>query len=92
MYATVARNNNYNSVSCESEYAEIDQSSMKETSKHTYVSKTMQPVLVESRPAAKLQKDKVLCILEVTSILFGLIFLGMFSIHCLARVNTWLQL
>ena len=83
MYATVEKNNIYNSVNCESaeaEYAEIDQSNMKETSKHTYMSKTMQPVLVLSRPVAKLQKDMVLYIQVVTIILICLIFFGMLDI------------
>ena len=83
MYATVEKNNTYNSVNCESaeaEYAEIDQSHMKETSKHTYMSKTMLPVLVLSRPVAKLLKDKVLYILVVTIILICLIFFGKVAI------------
>ena len=83
MYATAEKNNTYNSVNCESaeaEYAEIDQSNMKETSKHIYMSNTMQPVLALSRTVVKLQKDKVLYIQVGTIILICLIFLGMFAI------------
>ena len=60
---------------------EIELSNTKETSKHMCVSKTTQPFQVESKPVPKLQKDKVLYMLQmVTIILICLIFLGMFAI------------